>query len=505
MKKGIVYLVGSGPGDPGLLTLRAKELLEKADVIVYDRLGADEVLPFANPEAELIDVGKIPGLHNTPQEIINEIIRNKALEGRTVVRLKGGDPFVFGRVSEELTTLCDAGVDYEVVSGVSSAIAGPAYAGIPLTDRKFASSVVFVTGHEAEGKTNSNIPWQSISGIDSIVILMGIGNLSSITQKLIQFGRNPESSVAIIEKATTPLQRTVEGTLASISEIAIREKVTSPALIVIGDTVSQRSIFKWYEKRPLFGRSLILTRPLEQSRDLSDHLRKLGAAVHVCPTIKIQPIECNQTLTRFFSDIGNFRDLVFTSINGVRIFWEKLFGAGYDARLLSGKNILCIGPSTSAEMKKYGIKADFVPEKYVAEEIIPWFKKRDPARVALLRAEKAREILPLELEKAGYSVEIITLYKTIFTRELSVLAKEKLVEGKIDGVLFTSSSTVESFAEAIAEAGISNSLISAFTIGPVTSDTCRIHGIKIVAEASEYTSSGLAEAVKNYFINTMKV
>ncbi|MBF0545387.1 MAG: uroporphyrinogen-III C-methyltransferase [Candidatus Riflebacteria bacterium] len=499
MSKGKVFLVGSGPGDPGLLTLKGKDLLEKADVIIFDRLGGTENIEFAKKSAELIDVGKQSGLHNIPQEKINEILVKKALEGKNVVRLKGGDPMVFGRGAEELQALITENIDFEIVPGVSSAISGPTYAGIPITHRDFASSLAIITGHEAVGKPESSIPWSSLAEMDTILILMGVGNLKKITEKLLENGKSSDSPVAIIENATVGSQRVAEGTLANILGIAEKAKIKSPALIVIGECVKLREKFSWFERRPLFGKQFIITRPLEQSFELASLLQAAGSKVFVCPTIRIEPIEPNPGLHNFFENLPDFRDLIFTSVNGVRIFWKKLQELGKDARILAGKNLICIGPATAQETKKFGVNPDFVPERYVSEEFIPFFRGLKPAKVACLRAERARDFLPLELKKMGYEVEIFPLYKTIFEDNIDSEVVDCLNANKIDGVVFTSSSTVEGFVAASDAKKIDREKIRGLAIGPITGETCRQMGIQVLCESSEYTSKGLVNAITSFF------
>ncbi|HNW34009.1 MAG TPA: uroporphyrinogen-III C-methyltransferase [Candidatus Ozemobacteraceae bacterium] len=494
---GKVFLVGAGPGDPGLITVRGLELVRTADVIVHDQLGAPAFLGMAKPGAELVDVGKRSGDHTLPQDGINSLLVERAKAGKLVVRLKGGDPLVFGRGGEEMEELHRAGVSFEVVPGVTSAIAGPAYAGIPITHRSCTPALAIVTGHEADGKGAppkdgaSNIPWNSLAGIGTVVFLMGVKTLGSIARHLVEAGKPAETPVAVIERATTPLQRTVTGRLADIDAKAREAGIKSPALIVVGDVVRYREQLAWFESRPLFGRTIVVTRARTQTSDLTAALRARGADVIECPTIQIEPLSPNPEFDVFIKNHEKYNDLVFTSVNGVDGFVSGLLERGCDLRVLAGKRIVCIGPATGDAFRTRGIIPDAIPETYVAESLIPLFEQRSPGRVAVLRAEQAREILPDALRRIGYAVDVIPLYRTLYGKPDTTVLVEALRSGRVDAVTFTSSSTVERFLEALDGTGIPPGSIPGVAIGPVTAETCRGRGVKLIGMACEYTIPGL--------------
>jgi len=498
---GKVFLVGAGPGDPGLITVRGLELVRTADVIVHDQLGAPAFLAMAKPGAELIDAGKRSGDHTLPQNDINSLLVVRAKAGKLVVRLKGGDPLVFGRGGEEMDELHRAGIPFEVVPGVTSAIAGPAYAGIPITHRSCTPALAIVTGHEADGKGASNIPWSSLAGIGTVVFLMGVKTLASIARHLIEAGKPAETPVAVIERATSPLQRTVTGILSDIDSKAREAGIKPPALIVVGDVVRYREQLAWFEKRPLFGRTIVVTRARAQASDLSAALRARGADVIECPTIQIEPLSPNPEFDAFIENHKEYNDLVFTSVNGVDGFVSGLVERGRDLRVLAGKRIVCIGPATADAFRTRGIMPDAIPETYVAESLLPLFERRIPGRVAVLRAEQAREMLPDALRKIGYSVDVIPLYRTIYGKPDTTILVDALRSGRVDAVTFTSSSTVERFLEALDGTGIGPGSIPGVAIGPVTAETCRERGVKLVGMSGEHTIPGLVSKLDELLSN----
>ncbi|MFZ2958472.1 MAG: uroporphyrinogen-III C-methyltransferase [Candidatus Ozemobacteraceae bacterium] len=497
-----VSLVGAGPGDPGLITLRGMMRLSKADVVVYDQLGAPAVLDHVRVGAELIDVGKRAGDHTLPQEKINALLIQKAKEGKRVVRLKGGDPHIFGRGGEEMEALAAEGVPFEIVPGVSSAIAGPAYAGIPITHRACTSTFAIATGHEADDTAGSRVPWESLAHIGSLVILMGIGRLEAIVERLHKAGRRASTPVALIEQATTPKQRTVVGTLADIVDIARTAKIKPPALIVVGEVVRYHERLSWFERRPLHGRTIVVTRSRAQASDLILLLSDLGADVFSAPSIKIEKLDPNPLFDQFVQDLAGYRHLIFTSVNGVEGFVEALLARGKDLRAIAHAAVICIGPATAEAFRRYGITADFVPDTFVAEALIPYFKGKKPGNVALLRAEKAREVLPEALRELKYKVDVIHLYRTTLDSpaESSILAALK--SGSVDAVTFTSSSTVDNFLEMLAGTGIEPAKIPGAAIGPVTAATCNEKGIRLVVESSVHTIPGLVSALLKRFGKT---
>jgi len=499
MKTGKVFLVGAGPGDPGLITVRGLELVRAADVVVHDQLGAPAFLGMARPDAELVDVGKRSGDHTLSQDGINRLLVERAKAGNLVVRLKGGDPLVFGRGGEEMEELKNAGIPYEVVPGVTSAIAGPAYAGIPITHRACTPAVAVVTGHEADGKDASNIPWTSLAGIGTVVFLMGVKTLGSISRRLVEAGKSPDTPVAVIERATFPRQRTVTGILLDIESKARAADVKPPALIVVGDVVAYRERLAWFERRPLFGKTIVVTRARAQASDLSAELRARGAEVIETPAIRIEPLSPNPALDGFIRDHAKYADLVFTSVNGVEGFVEGLVARGADLRLTAGKRIVCIGPATADAFRRRGIVPDAIPETYVAESLVPLFEGRTPGNVAILRAEQAREVLPDALRNLGYGVDVIPLYRTISGNPDTAALLDAFRAGRVDAVTFSSSSTVERFLEALSGSGIEPASIPGVAIGPVTADTCREHGVRLIGMAAEHTIPGLVAKLDELF------
>jgi len=498
VQKPKVFLVGAGPGDPGLITVRGLDLVRRADVIVHDQLGTAAFLSQARPGCELYDVGKFAGLHKVTQDNINALLDEKASENKLVVRLKGGDPFVFGRGGEEMQYLVERGHRVEIVPGVSSAISAPCYAGIPITQRGFTASLAIVTGHEAE-KEGSDINWKALAGIGTVVFLMGVKNLPEICKNLIAAGRNPQTPVAMVQNGTLPTQRTVSGTLETIAEIAVAAGIQPPAVTVVGEVVGLRQQLAWFEKRPLFGRRIAVTRSRTQASSLVAELQELGAQVLECPTIKIVQHHSSDDFKNFIMHNAGFDHLVFTSVNGVTGFIESLHEQHLDLRFLGGKKIVCIGPATAGAFAERGIIADFVPETYVAESLLPYFEKLPKTGVAILRAEKAREVLPDTLQRLGHRVEVVPLYHTEYDKPDNTDIVAALKENRLDMVTFTSSSTAEGLASLLEGSGIAPATIPAAVIGPITAETCRKLGFNIKIEAAEFTIPGLITAMQTYF------
>lgn len=497
MSKPNVYLVGAGPGSPELITVRGLELVRAADVLVHDQLGTAEFLTMAKEGCELYDVGKFAGNHKVSQDEINELLVQKARENKLVVRLKGGDPFVFGRGGEEMLYLAEHGIASEVVPGVTSAISAPCYAGIPITQRGYTASLAIVTGHEA-AKEGTDIDWQALAKIGTVVFLMGVKNLPLITKNLIACGRSPQTPVAMIQNGTYPSQKTITGTLADIVGIAEEAQIKPPAVTVVGEVVELREKLQWFEKRPLFGKTIVVTRARHQASVLCSQLRELGARVIECPTIKIVQHGPGKEFKEFLTGSDRYQHLVFTSVNGVEGFVDALKQQGHDLRFLAGKKVVCIGPATAEAFAKRGITPDFVPESYVAEALFPYFEKLPSAGVALLRAEKAREVLPEALEKLGHSVAVVPVYHTEYVKAEDSATIDALREGLVDLVTFTSSSTVEGFARVLEGSEVTPGQVPAASIGPVTTQTCRDLGFNLKVEAVEYTIPGLVTAICQY-------
>ena len=476
-----VYLVGAGPGDPGLLTRRGAELLGRADVVVHDRLSAAELLDLAPPEAERIDVGKHPGERRVTQEMINDLLVDQGRAGRTVVRLKGGDPFVFARGGEEAQALAAAGVPFEVVPGISSAIAVPAYAGIPVTQRYSSTSFTVVTGHEdpAVGDDGS-VDWDAVARVGgTIVLLMGVARIGPITEKLMAAGRAPDTPAAAVQWGTRPQQRTVRATLATIADADLQ----SPSVIVIG-AVADLDL-AWFENRPLFGRSIVVTRSRTQASELSARLRELGASVVEAPTIAIdEPADGGAALAEAVVRLRDFDWVVVTSPNGAR----RLLAALPDARALGSNKVAAIGPGTAAALAAGNIRADLVPERFIAEGLLEVMGS-GPGRVLIARAAVARDALPDGLRAAGWDVEVVEAYRTV------PVDHDDAMRARIaaaDTVTFTSSSTVTNFLATVPLDAVPDVVAC---IGPITAATARDAGLTVAIEASEHTISGLVDAL----------
>ena len=484
-----VYLVGAGPGDPGLMTARALELIAAADVIVYDRLIPAGVLSGARADAELIYAGKEGGGESMPQESITQLLVDRGLSGASVVRLKGGDPFVFGRGGEEALALREAGVPFSVVPGVTAGVAGPAYAGIPVTHRGAASAVAFVTGHEDPSKDESAIDWRALAAFPgTLVFYMGVRQLGAIAERLVAAGRDPGEPAAVVERGTLVDQRVVSGRLETIAGIAVSEGVRAPALIVVGPVVALGERLSWFssEKWPLAGVAVAVTRARAQASALADRLRALGAEVVEAPAIKIVALD-GPALS-----LAGYDLICLTSPNGVRLLFDRLFGAGLDARALADVRVAAIGPGTAAALRSYGVVANVVPpERFVAEGLVEALASVPVSRVLIARATEARDVLVDALRERGAEVDVVALYETV---------AEPLSDGQVaavvaaDYVTFTSSSTVRFLVAALGGDGsaLSGRLVS---IGPVTSATLRDHGLEPHVEAGRHDIDGLIEAL----------
>ncbi len=479
-----VYLVGAGPGDPGLLTRRGAEVLGRADAVVYDRLAARVLLDLAPDGAERIDVGKAPGRSAMTQEQICALLVARGLEGLDVVRLKGGDPFVFGRGGEEAEALIEAGVPFEVVPGVTSAIAAPAYAGIPVTHRGLSTHVTIVTGHEDPAKGGTDTDWEALARAGgTLVVLMGAANLHDIAERLMRGGRAPDTPVAAVRWGTRPEQQTVRGTLASIASLGVEP----PSAIVVGAVAGLD--LGWFERRPLFGRSVVVTRAREQASGLRVALEALGAEVVEMPAIAVSPLAVE------VPELSAYAWIVFTSANGVAAFFGAgLAAAGLDARALGGLRVAAIGPGTAEALSRHGIRPDLVPERFVAESLLEAFPLPEDAgeRVLVARAETARDALPEGLRAKGYEVRVLPVYRTVRTEPAEDVI-ERVREGRIDAVTFTSSSTVTNFCEIVGV--LPDPQPVTISIGPVTSETARERGLRVDAEADPHSIEGVVAAL----------
>jgi len=508
--KGKVYLIGAGPGDPGLITVKGLECIKQADVLIYDYLASPVLLNYASKNAEIIYVGKKGGVHTLSQDGINSLIAEKANKGFIVTRLKGGDPFIFGRGAEEAEVLIEEDIPFEIVPGVTSAIAAPAYAGIPLTHRKFTATVAFVTGHEDPTKEESKIDWSALAkGIGTIVFLMGVKNLPKITSQLIKHGMPSDTPVALVRWGTTPRQFSVAGTLENINECVKSIGLKPPAIIVVGNVVTLRKKMSWFENRPLMGKRIVVTRAREQASDLVKQLSDLGAECLECPTIKVVPPDDWKPLDAAIENISSYDWLVFTSVNGVNYFFERLFSKGNDARALGKLNTAVIGPATERRLFIFGLKSDIVPKSYRAESIIEAFGNEDVngKKILLPRAKEARPILPVELTKMGATVDEITSYYTKEVPDSADLLLKRLKENTIDLITFTSSSTVKNF-KAILPDNIFETQMKDITIaciGPITADTAKNLGFEVHIVAKSFTIPGLCEAILDYYNVTTQV
>ena len=499
IKQGKVYIIGAGPGDVGLITLKAVEALKLADVVVYDNLVNEELLNYAPAHARFIYAGKKGGDHTLSQDKINELLAKEAQDGNTVARLKGGDPFIFGRGGEEAEVLVGQGVPFEVIPGVTSAIAVPAYAGIPLTHRGLTSTVAFITGHEDPTKDKSDINWQALCGIGTLVFLMGVKNLGQITEALILHGKIPETPVALIRRGTTPQQEVIVGTLVNIVDLAQANKFKPPAILVVGQVVDLRNTLRWFDSKPLFGMGVVITRPQRQVDDLARLLAAQGASPLAFPTISILPPSDWSDLDRAIGQLESYQWLIFTSTNGVHFFFERLREKGRDVRDLKGIKICCIGPATARQIENRGIRVDLVPDEFIAEGILKSFASINISgqRILIPRACRARDILPENLKKQGAAVDVATTYQTINSgRKKDELAK--LIDaGEVDIITFTSSSTVTNFVEIMGADYALPPNIKIACIGPVTAATAKKAGFQIDISREEYTMEGLVQSLIN--------
>jgi uroporphyrinogen III methyltransferase/synthase len=498
-KNATVYLVGAGPGDLGLVTLRAKKCVENADVIVYDHLANPEMLNWVREDAEIIYAGKEPGESLSQQEI-NALLIEKAREGKQVVRLKGGDPFVFGRGAEEAQAIADAGIPFEVVPGITSAIAGPAYAGIPMTHRAHNSHVTFFTGHEDPAKAESAIDYAALAKLGGTqVMLMGVERLGSITSEMLKQGVRSDLPVALVRSATTGQQETLTGTLSDIAQKAVANDFKAPAVAVFGEVVGLRDRLNWYETRPLLRKRIVVTRTRRQASVLSNELRALGAHVIELPTIRIEPPSNLREFAELVQDAHIYDWIVFTSANGVEAFFEIFFKLYDDAREIGGARIAAIGPATAQRVKDFHLHVDLHPEEFVAEAVVREFKKQESIenlRILLVRAEKARDVLAKELSTMGAIVDEAFAYRTVpETRDTSG-AQRQLAQDGADLIMFTSSSTVENFL-ALGLPWPKGMRIA--SIGPITSKTVRDQGLKVDVEARRHDINGLVQAVRELF------
>jgi uroporphyrinogen III methyltransferase / synthase len=507
MKNGKAYLVGAGPGDPGLLTLRAAELISRCDVLIYDNLVNTSIVDtFARDHCEKIYVGKSGAAHTMEQDDINRLIVEKAKNGGMIVRLKGGDPYIFGRGGEEALFCAQNGVEFEVVNGISSAYAVPAYAGIPVTNRGYSSSVAFITGHEDPTKLESDINWEKLAtGVQTLVFLMGVKNLPLIAHKLIENGLDPATPAAVIQNGCQPSQRTVSGTVSDIADKVKHAGIRPPSITIFGSVVSLREHINWYETRPLFGKTVLVTRSREQASELTARLSELGAAVIETPVIRIEPVVDASEIQRCISSIGRYDWIIFTSVNGVSHFFRALTRNGLDARALARARVCAIGPATAEGLRSRGIHPDLVPEKFISTDIVASLVSRNEVAgksFFLPRADIApRELAEQLIERGAAIVDDIAVYRTVEEDFDAIPGVQDLIQGRsIDLVTFTSSSTARNFHRLLLKAGIAE--MGGYTcaaIGPITAETAADLGFTVSISAGEHTIQGLVEAILAYY------
>ena len=501
---GKVYLVGAGPGDPKLITLKGIECLQCADVVIYDLLINVKLLEHCPAHTKKIYGGKMIGEQEQRQAEIDDLMIRHARAGKTVVRLKGGDPFIFGRGGEEALTLVEAGIDFEIVPGITSAIAAPAYAGIPLTHRSYSSSVAFVTGHSAALKADSVIRWEQLAtGVDTLVILMGVGHLREIAGRLIQHGRSPDTPISLIHWGTTPQQKTLAGTLADIAQKAEEVNFRNPAAIIVGDVNALREQLNWFDRKPLFGRRIIVTRARAQASGFAECLESSGAEVIQFPTIETQPIPDNTALDRAIAQLSTYNWVIFTSVNAVEYFYRHLRENGKDTRSFGNARICAVGQKTVSVLDQIGIRADYVPSQYRGSVLAAELEGVEGQKILLPRASIATDDLPNGLRDRGVIVDAISIYETIRAGAGEREALEAdLHSGRIDMVTFTSSSTVTNFLEMFDSPPLATLLnrVHIAVIGPSTEATAKAHGLAVDIVAKQASVESLAEEIVEFYI-----
>lgn len=506
MVKGKVYLVGAGPGDPKLITVKGLEAIQKADVIVYDRLASPRLLRNLKEGAKTVYVGKLPDRHTMKQEEINQLLVDLALAGNRVVRLKGGDPTIFGRVGEEAELLVEHGIEFEIVPGISSAIAVPAYAGIPVTHRDFASSLAIVTGHEDPAKLDTSIHWEQLStGSDTLIFLMGVAKIEYIRDQLIRWGRSLHTPVALIRWGTRIEQETLTGTLANIAELVKAADFQPPAVIIVGEVVKLRDKLAWFEKKPLFGVRVLVPRARSQAGELADLIEELGGEAVEFPVIQIQALTKQTAINELdeaLRELSVYDWAIFTSVNGVDYFFRRLRENGLDIRSLSKARIAAVGPKTAAKLLDHGLQVEALPDKFMAEglldSLLPFLSSGQ--RVLLPRADIASNYLPDKLKQLGLLVTEIDVYETVLSTENAEEVMQMLKQREIHAVAFTSSSTVTHLINIIAQQGIEHPLelihhLDMICIGPVTAQTALEHGLTVKFTAESATIASLVEAL----------
>ncbi|MBN1553408.1 MAG: uroporphyrinogen-III C-methyltransferase [Phycisphaerae bacterium] len=495
--EGLAVLLGAGPGAEGLLTREGETWLSRCDCVIYDRLANPALLDLAPEQAEKIDVGKSPDHHTVPQEQINRLLVEKVREGKIVVRLKGGDPLIFGRGGEEIEALHEAGLEFRVVPGITAAIAAGAYAGVSLTDRRCASSVAFVTGHEDPDKTESAVNYEALAGVDTVVFYMGVGRLDAICRSLILAGKSPDTPAVAVQSATLPRQRTIRATLGTLAEQAREQSLAPPAVVIVGQVARTAEQWNWFERLPLAGQCVLVTRSRKQASRLARGLALHGAEVIEAPTIEIQPPETYTAVDAAIREIAQFDWLVLTSPNGVEAFLTRLAALKLDARALAGVQIAALGDATADALRRGGLLPDRVPETFTTEALGWALLERDVKgkRILLARSDIAPPDLAQMLAAGGAHVEDVSVYRTTRPASLPAAAREALQAGRVDWITFTSSSTVENFLALAGEQACRHPGCKIAAIGPVTARTLRQAGVEPTVVADPHTIEALITAV----------
>jgi uroporphyrinogen III methyltransferase/synthase len=505
-RAGVVHLVGAGPGDAGLITARGRDLLRRADVVIADALAPRELLALAPAAAERIDAGKRGGRRGVAQDTVNRLMIDRARRGARVVRLKGGDPSLFGRGGEEAAALRRARISFAVVPGVTAALGAAAWAGIPLTHRRHASTVTFATGHLDPSKRDGRPDWRALAGADTLVLYMGVRRLPAIVGRLLRAGMKPATPVAMIRWATLPEQEIVTGTLADIAARAETARIRPPALLIAGEVVRLRRQLDWFGRLPLRGRTIVVTRPRDQAGPFVEALREQGARVIVAPAIALHPPRSMALLDRSLARIATYNYLVFTSVNGVTRFFTRFLETGRDIRDLRGIEVVTIGPATAAAVEERGLKVAAVPAEHRAEGIVALMGRRkiEGARVLIPRAALARDVLVNELRRLGALVDVVPVYRTARSREGAGEIRDALRRGALDLITFTSSSTVSSFARLFRKRDRARGLrkVPVAAIGPITAATARSEGFRVALMPRAYTVPDLTRAIVRWFKNS---
>jgi uroporphyrinogen III methyltransferase/synthase len=500
---GFVYLVGAGPGDPGLLTLRAKQVLERAEAVIYDILVHTDILEHAPADAIKERMGKTGHGEQLAQDAITARLIELAKEGKRVVRLKGGDPCIFGRLGEEAMGLAEEGIPVEIIPGVTAASGAAAYAGFPLTHRDYAPCVTFVTGHRRrDGGFAPNIDWDALGKLGgTIAVYMGIKHLPEVVERLVKGGRAPETPVAVIHRATWPEQRTLDTTLGTVVEDVKRSGMKPPALVIVGEVTTARSTLDWFDKSPLKGKQVLVTRAAAQASELCHLLQERGSMPIELPLIELRPFGHASVVDTTMKKLFAYDWLVFSSANAVRFTFDKLYSLGLDARTMGAARVCAVGPKTAAELEKRGIRPDVVPPKYIAESLVEALEKTGDLKgksILIPRAKEAREVMPAELERLGARVDVLPIYENI-RPEPHPLALEVVRSGNIDAVTLASPSAATNYADLLKEEGLPKDFAPCIVIGPATRERAVALGLDVVGMPEEYTIGAMVNELERFF------